>query len=266
MIKNGEKIDRFLASELQQKRAPQDNAGMTALGALYREFISKRKAKDADIILTHMELYNDEVISGERYLFKGTGMERYNERYNANNRRILSGPKSGLDILNDNLPPLKNGQVIVQTVNRTPLFGLREDKDGFQKIFEEAVSLGAGTSPLTDLFAKLAAVGKELQLKQYFEFNPSAILENGDVVIYYTSPDNKRGYGVTYAFRGDELLYATGLESNGKSTELGPNYMKHAEKYKKDFFGAIESLIQGEIEGYAKGEIAKEIYKHLISR
>lgn len=36
--------------------------------------------------------------------------------------------------------------------------------------------------------------------------------------------------------------------------------MKHAEKYKKDFLGAIKSLIQGETEGYAKGEIAKEIY------
>jgi hypothetical protein len=189
-------------------------------------------------------------------------MERYNERYNANTRRIWSASESGLDIYNDNLPPLENGQVIVQTVNRTPLFGLGEDKDGFQNFFESAVSLGAGATPLTDLFAKLAAVGKEFQLKEYFEFNPSAILENGDVVIYYTSPDNKRGYGVTYAFRGDELLYTTGLELNGKSTELGPNYMKHAEKYKKDFLGAIESLIQGEIEG----EIAKEIYKFLINR
>ena len=50
-------------------------------------------------------------------------------------------------------------------------------------------------------------------------------------MIYYTSPDNKRGYGVTYAFHGDELLYTTDLELNSKSTELGPNYMKHAEKY-----------------------------------
>ncbi len=76
------------------------------------------------------------------------------------------------------------------------------------------------------------AAAKAFQWKEYFEYNPTAILEKGDVVIYYQSPQDTSGYGATYAFRGDEFLYINSWEGNGRTVEFGSNYMQHAKNIK----------------------------------
>lgn len=68
-----------------------------------------------------------------------------------------------------------------------------------------------------------------------------AILQDGDVVIYY-SPYNHGGYGREYAFRGEELLYI-GTNHAHLSTELGPNYMKHVKELADNIPEAVFDLV-----------------------
>lgn len=92
---------------------------------------------------------------------------------------------------------------------------------------------------------------------------PDTILEKGDIVIYYKSPEDVRGYGTTYAFRGDELLYIDSWGYNDRSVEFGPNYMKYAEQYKKDIITIIADAVSCDVVGGTLGDSVKKIYGEL---
>ena len=256
-----EKVESYLSAELQQQRDPRDNSGMTAMAALCRVFTGKRKQGDADNIRAHMEKYNEEAVSGKSNVLS-VWDKSGRQRYNANDKLVREALNTGLGIY-DGLPPLENGQVSIEVIDGTPLFGLGPDKELVQGIIEKAIEWGSAVTPATNWFARVMAVAKAFQWKEYFEYNPTAILENGDVVIYYQSPEDASGYGAAYAFRGDELLYINSWEGNGRIVEFGSNYMQHAKTYKNSAIDAIGSLVYGELEGAAVKNLAKEILKNL---
>ncbi|MEA4970133.1 MAG: hypothetical protein VB051_06300 [Candidatus Pelethousia sp.] len=258
LARKKEKVESYLSAELQQQRDPRDNSGITAMAALYRVFTGKRKREDADHIRAHMEKYNEEAVSGKSNVLS-VWDKSGRQRYNANDKLVREALNAGLGIY-DGLPPLENGQVSLEVIDGTPLFGLGPDKTVTEELIEYIIGLGAGTTKFTSWAARLAAVAKEFQWKEYFRYNPAAILEKGDVVIYYQSPQDTSGYGATYAFRRDELLYINSWEGNGRTVEFGSNYMQHAKKYKKSMGDALKSLGEGEIKGYLGEALLKKIF------
>ncbi|MCE5234839.1 MAG: hypothetical protein LLF87_02140 [Eubacteriales bacterium] len=237
------RADIYLGSEQREKRYPLDNTCIETMGTLYRMFMRNGHAEDAQNILAHMALYND--AAAER---KQNGSEEYKaESY------LIGGSAYGWNIYDPpRIPPTSS--VRVSIVNRAPLFGLSSYKPLGQTSFEAVWDTVSGFVPVVNYFAFLASVAKKFQWKGYFEFNPEAILESGDVVIHYTPRELtakevsiNSDLGTTYAFRGSELLYT---KASNATPILGKNYMKYAEKYKEDVLSANKDLFLEELAGY----------------
>lgn len=262
-ISKQEKAASFLAPELRKQRYDKDNSCMETMATLYRMFVSNGKTADARNMLTHMELYNTEAIERKR---NNLGEVEYGMQYDVTDKLWRDAKGSGLTAYEPR-PTLANGNVTVRVMEATPWFGLNPNKPLVQEIAEHVLEIVAGNIPYVKWAATLASVAKAFQWEEYFEYNPSAILEKGDVVIYYMpkdiapedagSPDFD--YGTTYAFRGNELLYANRF---GSMPEFGRNYMKYAEKYKSDALDAVAELLFWEAVGDGAGRFAKNIFKN----
>ncbi len=127
LARKREKVESYLSAKLQQQRDPRDNSGMIAMAALYRVFTSKRKREDADHIRAHMEKYNEEAVSGKSNVLS-VWDKSGRQRYNANDKLVREALNAGLGIY-DGLPALENGQVSLEVIDGTPLFGLGPDKE-----------------------------------------------------------------------------------------------------------------------------------------
>ena len=113
---------------------------MTAMVALYRVFTGKRKRKDADHIRAHMEKYNEKAVSGKSNVLSFWDKSG-RQRYNANDKLVREALNAGVGRY-DGLPPLENGQVSIEVIDGTPLFGLGPEKEFAQKAIEEAIEWG----------------------------------------------------------------------------------------------------------------------------
>ncbi|HMM32558.1 MAG TPA: hypothetical protein PKB13_12370 [Clostridia bacterium] len=261
-ISKKERAASFLTPELRKRRYDNDNSGMETMAALYRVFVSDGKMDDARKILIHMGLYNTEAMERKK---NNLGEVEYGRQYDATDKLWRDAREAGLSVYEPR-PMLANGNVTVEVVKATPMFGLSPDKAFIQEISEQALGVILSNIPYVKWGATLASVAKAFQWKEYFEFNPSAILEKGDVLIYYMPNDiapEDAGYpgldyGTTYAFHGNELLY---IDPSGGIPEFGQNFMKYAEKYKKTPLNAIAELLFWEAIGDGMGRSAKGMLK-----
>jgi len=126
------------------------------------------------------------------------------------------------------------------------------------------MDLGFGAIPYVGWLGSVGAFERNLQLESYFEAFPESILQEGDVVVYYSS--NEAGInGSEYAFRNGELLYEDHRLSGGE-TILGKNYKKYAEEFKSTFLEAVINMgmeeIRDELIGYALGK-GKKLFKEM---
>lgn len=255
------KADVFLQREFSEQRLDQDNKGIDAMAKLYNLFVSRGENKDAQNILAHIKAYNEKAIN-----LKDTPQEnkpRLGEsghRYNANDARQQLARELDLGIY-DPMPAFENGNVVIDVYDGVPLFGLNdEQKQVSQKIAENIMDLGFGAIPLVGWLGSVGSFGREFQLESYFEAFPEAILQKGDVVVYYSS--NEAGInGSEYAFRNGELLYEDHRFSGGE-TILGKNYMKYASEYKAK---TNEEAFGNFVEGEAQGILIDYYIKNLIS-
>lgn len=150
---------------------------MTAMATLYRVFTGKRKRKDTDHIRAHMEKYNEEAVSRKSNVLR-VWDKSGRERYNANDKLVREALNAGLGIY-DGLPPLENGQVSIEVIDGTPLFGLGPDKTVAEELVEYIIGLGAGTTKFTSWAARLAAVAKEFHGKNILNIIPQLFSKKG---------------------------------------------------------------------------------------
>ena len=255
------KADVFLQRELSEKRSEQDNKGIGAMAKLYSLFVSRGENKDAQNILAHLKAYNEKAINSKDISQDNKSLlGRSGHRYDANDTRLQLARDLDLGIY-DQMPAFENGNVVIDVYDGVPLFGLNdEQKQASQKITEDIIDLGFGVIPYVGWLGSVASLGREFQLESYFEAFPEAILQKGDVVVYYSS--NEAGInGSEYAFRNGELLYEDHRFSGGE-TILGKNYMKYASEYKAK---TNEEAFGNFVEGEAQGILIDYYIKNLIS-
>lgn len=253
------KADVYLHKNLSKQRQEEDNIGVTAMTDLYKFFVSQGKSQDAKNILVHLKAYNQKALNAALQ----KSQPKYGEsgyRYNANDARLQLARESGIGIY-DEMPAFENGNVVVNVYDGVPLFGLNDEQKsntqrGAETIMNTIVSAAAGKKKLAGAVLLAISASREFQWKEYFEAHPEAILQQGDVVIYY-SPSGHGGYGSNYAFRNGDLLYEDHRFNRGE-TILGKNFMKYASEFKEDTF--IESLYNI-LEGEAKSAMIQNTPK-----
>ena len=162
------------------------------------------------------------------------------------------------------MPAFEKGNVVVDVYGGVPLFGLNdEQKSTLQKNAEIIMDLGFGAIPYVGWLGSVGSLERDLQLESYFEAFPESILQEGDVVVYYSS--NEAGInGSEYAFRNDELLYEDHRLSGGE-TILGTNYMKYANEFRAETSEeALGNVLQEEAIGILADYILRCMLKQKI--
>jgi len=257
----------FLQRDMYNKRLAEDNKGMEAMADLYNLLIAREENKDAQNILAHMKEYNDKAIDIKNKPEENEyNVGKSGHRYDANDARLQLARDLGLTG-HDKMPAFENGNVVVDVYKGPPLFGFNDmQKNNLQKLSEKiigyVISAQLGSNPYTIPIEILLSAGREFQIEDYLESFPGFILQEGDVVVYYSS--NEAGInGSEYAFRNGELLYEDHRLSGGE-TILGENYMKYASELKTETDEVtVSKFIVKQFASYLFGKTKDDIIKNI---